>query len=109
MSGEDSSIYQNIFRWAFRTGATVKEKDERLLKRLIFAIRGEETPGRFLDRLSETLTEYRTNVGIQLDVNIHPDIVRRRWSGDSFHYLRSTILSGFLNAFSAKESDEEGE
>jgi len=107
MSEREGNIFENIFRWAFSIGATIKEKDERLLKRLIFTIRGEETPGRFLDRLSETLTEYRTNVGIQLDVDIHPDIVRRRWSGDSFHYMRSAILTGLLNALS-RGGDRDG-
>ena len=103
MDKKSASLYRDIFSWAFRTGATIKERDEKLLRRLIFTIRGEETPGRFLDRLIEVLSEYRTRAEFQLDVNVSPSIIGKEWHGDAFHYLRATILAGFLNALSMKE------
>ena len=101
------SIYRDIFSWAFRTGMAIRRVDQgdKLLKQLIYHIRGEETPGRFIDKLSERLTEYRTNTSITADVNLHPEIIKRRWHGDSFHYMRASVLSGFLNALSASKSE----
>jgi len=106
MERHRDSLYREIFNWAFRTGAAIKEKDDKLLRRVIFVIRGEETPGRFLDKLIEILSEYRTRAEFQLDVSISPTIIGREWHGDSFHYLRAAILAGFLNALSMKRGGE---
>ena len=109
-------MFENIFKWAYVTGKNIivnpryeKSKGEDLLKRLIFDIRAEETPGRFLEKLSGRLTEYRTNTNIQADVNIHNEIMSRKWHGDSFYYLKSAILSGFLNALSSSKKGDENE
>ncbi len=99
---DKEDIYNNIFKWAYRTGRTLVEKNEDLLRRLIFEIRGEETPGRFLERLSEVLTEYRTNRNINVNVSILPALMERRWHADQFHYMKSAILTGFLNSLSSK-------
>ena len=99
---KDQSIYETIFKWAYRIGMTIKERDEKLLRRLIFAIRGEETPGRFLDKLSEVLSEYKTNVNLQIDVDLNPVLFSRKWHGDSFHYMRSAVLTGLLNSLASE-------
>jgi hypothetical protein len=109
-------LYDEYFRWAFAIGKTILKapKGKDLLRRLIFNIRAEETPGRFLDRLSETLGEYRTNRNIELDVNMRTDIYEQPWFGDKFYYLKSSVLTGFLNALppekqSKKESNKVNE
>jgi hypothetical protein len=98
-------LYEEYFSWAFAIGRTVlgAPKGDDLLRRLIFNIRAEETPGRFLDRLSETLGEYRTNRNIGLDVNMRPDFYKQTWFADRFYYLKSAVLTGFLNALSSQK------
>ena len=99
-------MFEKFFSWAFSTGKKIvenekynREKGKDLLRRLIFDVRAEETPGRFLEKLCERLTEYRTNTNIQAKVDIHPDILKKeKWHGDEFYYLKSAILAGFLNA-----------
>ena len=78
----------------------IKEKDkaEHLLRKIIFEIRGEETPGRFLEKLSQVVTEYKTNTNIGLDLTLHPDLFSQDWAADRFYYMKSSVLTGFLNA-----------
>lgn len=99
------SCFKTAYNWAFDTGKNIikkskcgEDKSTDYLKRLIFDVRAEETPGRFLDKLSKRLVEYKTNNNIQAPVNLRPEIFERKWSGDSFHYLKSAILTGLLNA-----------
>ncbi|MCS7135322.1 MAG: hypothetical protein NZ893_02690 [Candidatus Aenigmarchaeota archaeon] len=108
---EEETIFKKIFDWAFAVGCNIiqnskcgDEKGRDYLRRLIFEIRAEETPGRFLDKLSETLGEYKTNINILAPVSLLPEIyqTKTKWSGDSFYYLKSSILSGLLNALSTK-------
>ncbi|MCC5993985.1 MAG: hypothetical protein LM587_00065 [Candidatus Aenigmarchaeota archaeon] len=60
-------MFEKFFRWSFAIGKSIieakcgEEKRKDLLRKLIFDIRGEDTPGRFLERLSKRLTEYRTS------------------------------------------------
>lgn len=97
-------MFEEIYKWAFAIGSRIieqrkKESDgEDLIKRLVFDIRGEETPGRFLHKLSSRLAEYRTNIGLSIDVGMHNTVFEKRWSGDSFYYLKSAILSGLANS-----------
>ena len=102
--------FEEFFGWAFGTGKEILKVNngEKLLKRLIFDLRAEETPGRFLEKLSERITEYRTNTNIQAKVYIHPEIMKREWHADKFYYLKSAILTGFLNALSDQKSRGEG-
>jgi hypothetical protein len=104
--------FRKIFDWAFAVGKDIvneskcgRDKGKDYLRRLIFDIRAEEMPGRFLDKLSQRLGEYRTNTNIQAPVSLLPEIFqsRERWSGDSFYYLKSAILYGLLNALSSTE------
>jgi hypothetical protein len=100
-------MFEEIWNWAYATGMKIKEKDEKLLRALIFDIRGEETPGRFLEKLSNKLSEYRTNKNIALNVSIKPEIVKERWHADKFYYMKAAILTGFTNALStAGEKNE---
>lgn len=99
---DKDDIYNSIFKWAYKTGKILVEKNDDLLRRLIFELRGEETPGRFLERLSEVLTEYRTNRSINANVSILPVLMERRWHADQFHYMKSAILTGFLNSLSSR-------
>jgi hypothetical protein len=99
-------LYEIYYNWAFAIGKKIMEPpngNENLLKRLIYNIRAEETPGRFLDRLSETLGEYYTNRNLGIDVSMHPDLYRNKqpWFADRFYYLKSSILTGLLNALSS--------
>lgn len=100
-------MFEKIYNWAFAVGSSIIEQREKegdgesLVRRLVFDIRGEETPGRFLQKLSSRLAEYRTNVGLNLDVSMHKTIFEKRWGGDSFYYLKSAILSGFTNSLTS--------
>lgn len=103
-------MIEECFKWAFGTGKEILgidagiEKGKDLLERLIYHIRAEETPGRFLERLSERLTEYRTNKGVRANVNILPNIMMmKEMCGDRFYYMKAAILAGFLNALTASQ------
>ena len=101
-------MFEKIYDWAFAIGSRIIEQraeegdGEDLVRRLIFDVRGEETPGRFLQKLSSKLAEYRTNVGLNLDVSMHEGIFEKRWCGDSFYYLKSAILGGLTNSLTRK-------
>ena len=97
-------MYGEIYNWAYAIGTTILEqsdKGEDLLRRLIFDIRGEDLPGRFLDKLSNRLTEYKTNRNINIDVSMYSKLFDREWHGDSFRYMKSAILSGLLNSLAS--------
>lgn len=97
-------MYEDVYNWAYAIGSTIleeSEKGEDLLKKLIFDIRGEDLPGRFLEKLSSRLTEYKTNRNINIDVSMYGKLFERRWHGDSFRYMKSAVLSGFLNSLAS--------
>ena len=100
-------LFNEIGYWAYTTGMTIKGKDEKLLRALIFDIRGEETPGRFLEKLCNRLSEYRTNRNIALNVSIKPELVKERWHGDRFYYLKAAILAAFTNALARRGGENE--
>lgn len=99
-------MYGKFFDWAFKTGKVIKEVDEDLLRKLIFDIRGEETPGRFFNKLVNRLAEYRTNRNINLNLSIEQNLMQENWMGDKFYYIKASILSGFLNALSYSQTSE---
>ncbi|MEM3396876.1 MAG: hypothetical protein QW620_07415 [Thermoplasmata archaeon] len=111
--------YEQIFGWAYSIGANIVNNEKMydrdtgrdLLRRLIFDLRAEETPGRFLEKLSKRLMEYKTNTNIQANVWIHPEIMRTEWHADSFYYMKAAVLTGLLNALSSsgKELEKGGE
>jgi hypothetical protein len=101
---EKEKTYERYYNWAFAIAKEIirsksgTEKGKELIKKLIYEIRGEETPGRFFNRLTQKLGEYKINVNIQADVSIHNMLFKENWYGDKFFYLKSAILAGFLNA-----------
>lgn len=102
-------LYDDMFNWAFAIGKTILEKSEKgedLLRKLIFDIRGEDLPGRFLEKLSSRLTEYKTNRNIAIDVSMYGKLFERGWYGDRFRYMKSAILSGFLNSLGSLRRKE---
>jgi hypothetical protein len=110
---EKPTTVDEIYSWAYVTASKIIENVEdegiELIRRLIFAIRGEETPGRFLDKLTTTLVEYRTNKAYELQVTIPKLLLTKELIGDSFHYVRAAILAGLLDAMSVQSSKEAGE
>jgi hypothetical protein len=99
-------LYDIFYRWANDVGIKIWEADKSgdLLRKLIYNIRAEETPGRFLDKLSETLGEYKTNKNIGLNIGMHTDLYGQTWFADKFHYLKSAILSGLFNSLAQTQS-----
>ena len=104
-------MFDEIYNWAYAVGRTILEQSDKgddLLRRLIFDIRGEDLPGRFLEKLSSRLTEYKTNRNIAIDVSMYGKLFEKRvWHGDRFRYMKSAILSGFLNSLSGSASEKE--
>lgn len=96
--------YGEIYDWALHVGRKILEKDDGLVRRLIFDIRGEDLPGRFLEKLSGRLTEYKTNKNIAIDVSMYEKLFETKWYGDSFRYVKSAVLSGFLNSLASSRS-----
>lgn len=96
-----------VYSWAYATASTILEKRKEdgteLIRRLVFAIRGEETPGRFLDKLATTLIEYRTNRAYELPVSIPKFLTTTSLIGDIFHYVRAAILAGLLDAMASRQ------
>ena len=97
-------MYDLIYDWAFAIGRKIIGDRKKhgdggdLVRRLIFDIRGEELPGRFLDKLSSRLADYKTNVGLNLDVYPHKGIFEKTLWGNHFYYMKSAIISGLTNA-----------
>jgi len=91
-------MFDEIWNWAYAIGMRIKEKNNELLRRLIFDIRAEETPGRFLEKLSNRLSEYKTNKNIAVDVSIKPELFKVKWQGDKFYYMKSAIIAGLTDA-----------
>jgi len=105
------SYYGDIYNWAYAVGMTIlgkSDKGEDLVKRLIYDMRGEDLPGRFLDKLSGRLTEYKTNRNIAIDISIYGKLYEHNWYGDSFRYVKSAVLSGFLNSLATTRKQTGG-
>lgn len=97
-------MYDDTYNWAFAVGRKIldnSDKGEDLLRRLIFDIRGEDLPGRFLEKLSSRITEYKTNKNIAIDVSMYGKLYEKKWHGDSFRYMKSAVLSGLLNSLAS--------
>jgi len=108
-------MYDDIYRWALAIGKRIIEQrreeadGEDLVRRIIYDIRGEELPGRFLNKLSTRLAEYRTNVNLDLDVGAHPKVFEEKLWGNKFYYVKSAIISGLTNALWRKTEEVKGE
>ncbi|NOZ58915.1 MAG: hypothetical protein GXO66_04995, partial [Euryarchaeota archaeon] len=87
-------MYDKINTWAFYLGRSIienvenKDEGEGLVRRLLFDIRGEETAGRFLSKLSNRLADYKINMRLNIDTNLPPILYERTWMADSFYYMK---------------------
>ncbi|MEM3434380.1 MAG: hypothetical protein QXP27_09450 [Candidatus Methanomethyliaceae archaeon] len=83
---------------------------EDLVKKLIFDIRGEQLPGKFLDKLMTRLAEYRTDRDLNLNaLEINPEVFGSVLWGNSFHYVKSAIMAGLVNSISETSEKKVGE
>jgi len=53
------------------------------------------------------LCEYKTNKNIGVNVSIKPELVKIKWHGDKFYYMKSAILAGLINALVKEEKKNE--
>ncbi|MBS7633626.1 hypothetical protein KEJ15_08470 [Candidatus Bathyarchaeota archaeon] len=100
-------MYERFYDWANDIGAKIVnstgEHGTELIKKIIFDIRGEQLPGKFLEKLMTRLAEYRTDRDLNLaDIEIDPEIFGKTLWGNSFHYTKSAIIAGLLNAIASK-------
>jgi hypothetical protein len=95
---------KNIFKWSFKTGKTLAEKDKKLGEILIFDLRSEDTPGRFLNKLSVRIADFNKRFGVDIEIP-HQLYLENRISGDQFYYLKSSILAGLVNALYSKKEE----
>jgi hypothetical protein len=100
-------MYDRFYDWANELGMKIVnssgERGTDLIKKIIFDIRGEQLPGKFLEKLTTRLAEYRTDRDLGLDdIAIDPEIFSERLWGNSFHYTKSAIIAGLLNAIASR-------
>lgn len=105
-------MYELFYNWANELGKQIRSSSEDrgadLLKKIIFDIRGEQLPGKFLEKLVTRLAEYQTDRDLNLSsIEIQPDIFKGTLWGNTFHYTKSAIIAGFLNAI-ADQSPKKG-
>ncbi|MEM2865309.1 MAG: hypothetical protein QXR65_08625 [Candidatus Bathyarchaeia archaeon] len=96
-------MYDEIYNWAYAVGRTILEQSDKGDDLL----RGEDLPGRFLEKLSSRLTEYKTNRNIGIDLSMQRRLFEKKWYGDSFRYMKSAVLSGLLNSLGARTQRKE--
>ena len=101
-------MFDTLFSWAFKIGKELTKIDEELVRRLIFEIRGEETPGRFLGKLSNKISEYKMSKNIRAEVDLHPLLFQQTWYADKFHYMKAAVISGLNNAIGSFEGESSG-
>ena len=100
-------MYERFYDWANDIGMKIVystgESGTDLIKKIIFDIRGEQLPGKFLEKLMTRLAEYRTDRDLNLvDIEIDPEIFGETLWGNSFHYTKSAIIAGLLNAIASQ-------
>lgn len=105
----NNTPYNWFYEWSKKIGEKIRNREdgEKLLKELIYDIRGEETPGRFFNKLTNKLMEYKTNKNIAIDTFLPDEIMMNTWYGDRFYYLKAAILAGLLNSMAFEEKVEE--
>jgi len=104
----DASRYVKAFNWAYRVGSLImesrgREEGEKILKRLLYDLRGEDLPGRFRDVLMQDLFYLKTAkevAGLE-GIGVPRFILEEGLYGDRFYYMKSAIIAGFMNALAA--------
>jgi len=101
------TMYDRFYDWANELGVKIVSssgaRGTDLIKKIIFDIRGEQLPGKFLEKLTTRLAEYRTDRDLNLDdIEIDPEIFGQTLWGNSFHYTKSAIIAGLLNAIASQ-------
>jgi hypothetical protein len=101
-------MYRDVYDWSKDIGdKLIKAGGDDLVRRVVFDIRGEQLPGKFLDKLMTRLAEYKTDTDLNLtDLEINPEVFRGILWGNSFHYLKSAIMAGLVNSM-AKSAEAE--
>lgn len=88
--------------WAFHIKSNIKNSsgDEKraLVEKLMYDIRGEQTPGRFFEKLTIRIVDYNK----RFNANISIPKVEEVW-GDKFYYVKSAVLAGLINSVSEKK------
>lgn len=94
--------FSKILKTFFRVGKKIKEAsgDSKLIEKLIFDLRSEQTPGRFFHKLSIRIADYNQKYPY-LNINIPSELLSHQFKGDIFYYVKSAILTGLLNSISS--------
>jgi len=88
--------YVEVYEWAYALASKILESEgDKRLRDLYYAIRGEETPGRFYNSLAKELGDLRFAGG--LEVYGKRDLLTNT-QGDSFHLVKAAVLLAFINA-----------
>ncbi|GEM_PF-1237993 len=107
--GNKSLDIKEIYKWSrFKVGEILAKKDKKFVEILIFDLRSEDTPGRFLNKLAVRLADFNKRLGVNL---IIPNLFYRenKIKGDQFYYIKSAILTGLVNALSSKKENNQGQ
>jgi len=96
---------KNIFKWSFKAGKTLAEKDKKLGEILIFDLRSEDTPGRFLNKLSVRIADFNKRFGFNIEIPRQLYDSENKIRSDQFYYLKSAILAGLVNALYSKKEE----
>ncbi len=101
----EEADYVDIYNWAYALASKILEEEdgERLLKNLYYAVRGEETPGRFYDSLAKELGDLK--FAFDLEVFGKKGLFSHI-RGDSFHLVRAAIILAMVNAYAGRGSGE---
>jgi len=99
--------YIEVYKWAYALASKILESEgDKRLRDLYYAIRGEETPGRFYNSLAKELGDLRFADG--LEVYGKGDLLTHT-QGDSFHLVKAAILLAFINAVGENQTKGAGE
>ena len=108
MSELEAPSLKAIYDWAYAISRTILEKLGRSegvdkIRMIYYAIRGEETPGRFLEKLSKEVGEACFSADTSLSVT--PKLLQHI-HGDMFYLAKAAVIMGLLNALSRGEYQE---
>jgi len=96
----------NIYEWACEISSKIldrlgKEEGIDRIKTIYYAIRGEETPGRFLEKLSKEVGEVFFSEGISSSKGqLVAYELLHHVHGDMFYLAKAAVIMGLLNALS---------